>query len=276
MTAGRPGSAPISACGSGPTRTAGAAGSASSSARQRHRVAGHPAPSGCSKPTDRGATWQAVSFPAAPSATGQGVTLLVAVGRSVYAGWGDSDGTSANLYRTSRRRHLEAVPGQPTGTAAKVPIRGRLRPAHARAVRDVRQRPGPERAVRRQCCKLRTASGKWTEVTPVKPGGTTADGSADSFGYGGVAVDARRPARSSSPPTTAGRWWTPCTGPPTAATPGRPLRTGPSSTSPRRLTSSGVPNNPSSAGGSRPSDWTRSTPGTSSTAPAPPFTAPAT
>ncbi|CAM5673411.1 Carbohydrate-binding protein OS=Streptomyces alboniger OX=132473 GN=CP975_02965 PE=3 SV=1 [Streptomyces alboniger] len=41
--------------------------------------------------------------------------------------------------------------------------------------------------------KLRTTNGKWTEVTPVKPGGTTSDGSADTFGYGGVAVDACRP-----------------------------------------------------------------------------------
>jgi photosystem II stability/assembly factor-like uncharacterized protein len=38
--------------------------------------------------------------------------------------------------------------------------------------------------------KLNTTTGKWTEVTPVKPGGTTSDGSADTFAYGGVAVDA--------------------------------------------------------------------------------------
>ncbi|GAA2200358.1 1,4-beta-glucanase [Streptomyces bangladeshensis] len=148
---------------------------------------------GLLKSTDRGATWQAVSFPAAPSATGQGVTLLVAVGRSVYAGWGDSDGTSANLYRTSDGATWEAVPGQPTGTAAKVPIRA----AYDRHTRELyvtyANAPGPNGQSDGSVHKLRTASGKWTEVTPVKPGGTTADGSADSFGYGGVAVDARRP-----------------------------------------------------------------------------------
>src|SRR3954454_6447665 len=78
---------------------------------------------GLLKSTDRGATWKAVSFPATPSATGQGITLLVAAGRSVYAGWGDSDGTAANLYRTSDGATWEAVPAQPSGTSAKVPIR---------------------------------------------------------------------------------------------------------------------------------------------------------
>ncbi|MFF5983163.1 1,4-beta-glucanase [Streptomyces olindensis] len=148
---------------------------------------------GLLKSTDRGATWQAVSFPAAPSATGQGVTLLVAVGRSVYAGWGDSDGTSANLYRTFDGVTWEAVPGQPAGTAAKVPIRA----AYDRHTRELyvtyANAPGPNGQSDGSVHKLHTTSGKWTEVTPVKPGGTTADGSADSFGYGGVAVDARRP-----------------------------------------------------------------------------------
>jgi hypothetical protein len=68
---------------------------------------------GLLKSTDRGASWQAVRFPATPAATGQGVTLLVAAGRTVYAGWGDSDGTTGNpnLYRTSDGTIWEAVPG---------------------------------------------------------------------------------------------------------------------------------------------------------------------
>ncbi|MEU1316528.1 WD40/YVTN/BNR-like repeat-containing protein [Streptomyces tibetensis] len=148
---------------------------------------------GLLKSTDRGATWKAVSFPATPSATGQGVTFLVAAGRTVYAGWGDSDGTSANLYRTTDGTTWKAVPGQPTGTAAKVPIRA----AYDRHTRELyvtyANAPGPNGQSDGSVHKLRTANGKWTEVTPVKPGGTTADGSADSFGYGGVAVDARRP-----------------------------------------------------------------------------------
>ncbi|GAB2877744.1 RICIN domain-containing protein [Streptomyces deserti] len=148
---------------------------------------------GLLKSTDRGATWKAVSFPATPSATGQGITLLVAAGRAVYAGWGDSDGTSANLYRTTDGTTWQAVPGRPSGTAAKVPIRA----AYDRYTRELyvtyANAPGPNGQSDGSVHKLRTTDGKWTEVTPVKPGGTTADGSADTFGYGGVAVDARRP-----------------------------------------------------------------------------------
>ncbi|MDK1344240.1 1,4-beta-glucanase [Streptomyces sp. 378] len=148
---------------------------------------------GLLKSTDRGATWQAASFPAAPSATGQGITLLVAAGRTVYAGWGDSDGTSANLYRTSDGTTWKAVPGQPEGTAAKVPVRA----AYDRHTRELyvtyANAPGPNGQSDGSVHKLRTTNGKWTEVTPVKPGGPTSDGGTDSFGYGGVAVDARRP-----------------------------------------------------------------------------------
>ncbi|MFF4350937.1 WD40/YVTN/BNR-like repeat-containing protein [Streptomyces sp. NPDC001530] len=151
---------------------------------------------GLLKSTDRGATWAAATgFPGSPSASGQGVTFLVAAGRTLYAGWGDGDGTSGtkNLYRTSDGTTWEAVPGQPSGTAVKVPIRA----GYDRSTRELyityANAPGPngqsDGAVRKLC----TATGVWKDVTPVKPGGTTADGSADTFGYGGVAVDARRP-----------------------------------------------------------------------------------
>ncbi|MGR6973039.1 1,4-beta-glucanase [Streptomyces cynarae] len=146
--------------------------------------------------TDRGATWAtATGFPAEPSASGQGVTFLLAAGRAVYAGWGDGDGTSgtANLYRTTDGTTWQAVPGQPAGASAKVPIRA----AHDRHTRELyvtyADAPGPNGQSTGSVHKLCTADGKWTEVTPVKPGGTTADGSADTFAYGGVAVDARRP-----------------------------------------------------------------------------------
>ncbi|WP_406495773.1 1,4-beta-glucanase [Streptomyces sp. NBC_01604] len=149
---------------------------------------------GLLKSTDRGATWAAATdFPGTPSASGQGLTLLVAAGRTLYAGWGDSDGTSANLYRTADGTTWEAVPGQPSGTAAKVPIRA----AYDKYTRELyvtyANAPGPNGQSDGGVHKLGTTDGKWTEVTPVKPGGTTSDGSADSFGYGGVAVDARRP-----------------------------------------------------------------------------------
>ncbi|MEE1834148.1 1,4-beta-glucanase [Streptomyces sp. SP17KL33] len=151
---------------------------------------------GLLRSTDRGATWAAATgFPATPSGTGQGVTLLVAAGRTLYAGWGDGDGTSAtrNLYRTTDGTTWEAVPGQPTGTSAKVPIRA----AYDRHTRELyvtyADAPGPNGQSDGSVHKLRTTTGRWTVVTPVKPGGTTTDGGADSFGYGGVAVDARRP-----------------------------------------------------------------------------------
>ncbi|MCX4765364.1 1,4-beta-glucanase [Streptomyces sp. NBC_01275] len=149
---------------------------------------------GLLKSTDRGATWAAVTgFPGVPSGSGQGVTLLVAVGRAVYAGWGDSGGTTANLYRTADGAVWEAVPGQPAGPAAKVPVRA----AHDRHSRELyvtyADAPGPNGQSDGSVHKLATATGRWTEVTPVRPGGTTSDGGVDGFGYGGVAVDARRP-----------------------------------------------------------------------------------
>ncbi|TPQ22290.1 sialidase family protein [Streptomyces sporangiiformans] len=150
---------------------------------------------GLLKSADRGATWAAVTaFPAKANASGQGVTFLVAAGRTVYAGWGDGDGTSgtANLYRTADGTTWEAVPGQPSGTSAKVPIRA----AYDQRTRELyvtyADAPGPNGQSNGSVHKLRTATGKWAEVTPVKPGGTTDDGSADTFGYGGVAVDACR------------------------------------------------------------------------------------
>ncbi|MDV7217668.1 1,4-beta-glucanase [Streptomyces prunicolor] len=150
---------------------------------------------GLLKSTDRGATWAAVTgFPATASASGQGVTFLVAVGRAVYAGWGDGDGsaTAVNLYRTTDGTTWTAVPAQPTGTSAKVPIRAAYDARSRELYVTYADAPGPNGQSTGSVHKLAVASGTWTDVTPVVPGGTTADGSVDSFGYGGVAVDARR------------------------------------------------------------------------------------
>ncbi|MEU3525603.1 1,4-beta-glucanase [Streptomyces sp. NPDC038707] len=143
---------------------------------------------GLLKSTDRGASWQQqTGFPGTPSGTGQGVTLLVAAGRTLYAGWGDGDGTGAhpNLYRTTDGTSWEPVPGQPGGASAKVPVRA----AHdARALYvTYADTPGPNGQTTGSVHKLDTATGAWTDVTPVVPGGT------DTFGYGGVAVASRRP-----------------------------------------------------------------------------------
>ncbi|MEV5338090.1 1,4-beta-glucanase [Streptomyces sp. NPDC052676] len=144
---------------------------------------------GLLKSTDRGATWApATGFPAAPRASGQGITFLVAAGRAVYAGWGDGDGTAANLFRTTDGTRWRPVPGQPSGTAARVPIRA----AYDRHSRELyvtyADAPGPNGQTDGSVHKLDCATGRWTEVTPAKP-----DGAADTFGYGGVAVAARRP-----------------------------------------------------------------------------------
>ncbi|MFJ9567693.1 1,4-beta-glucanase [Streptomyces fuscichromogenes] len=145
---------------------------------------------GLLRSTDRGATWSAADgFPATPSATGQGVSLLVAAGRAVYAGWADGDGgaTAVSLYRTADGTTWEAVPGLPTGTSAKVPVRA----AYDRHARELyvtyADAPGPNGQSDGSVHKLAVATGRWTDVTPAVPGGD------DTFGYGGVAVDARRP-----------------------------------------------------------------------------------
>ncbi|SNX64381.1 BNR/Asp-box repeat protein [Streptomyces sp. TLI_55] len=149
---------------------------------------------GLLKSTDRGATWGAATgFPGKPSGSGQGVTLLVAAGRTLYAGWGDSDGTAANLFRTVDGVTWEAVPGQPSGVAAKVPVRAAYDQHTRELYLTYADAPGPNGQSDGSVHALCTANGKWRGVTPVKPGGTTDDGGTDSFGYGGVAVDARRP-----------------------------------------------------------------------------------
>ncbi|MFE2888021.1 1,4-beta-glucanase [Streptomyces sp. NPDC059272] len=150
---------------------------------------------GLLKSTDRGVTWAAATgFPVTANANGQGVTFLVAVGRAVYAGWGDGDGSAAavNLYRTTDGTTWTPVPAQPTDTSAKVPIRAAYDARARELYVTYADAPGPNGQSTGSVHKLAVVRGTWSEVTPVKPGGTTSDGSADTFGYGGVAVDARR------------------------------------------------------------------------------------
>ncbi|MFE2425393.1 WD40/YVTN/BNR-like repeat-containing protein [Streptomyces sp. NPDC059373] len=157
------------------------------------------------KSTDRGANWAQVSaFPVAGTSDGQGITFLVAAGRAVYAGWGDGGSDGPALYRTKDGVTWEAVPGQPTGAAATVPQHaahcaggGHLYVTYANA-------PGPNNQTDGSVWKLDTARGSWTNVTPVTPGGTTSEGSADTFGYAGLSVDARHPGTLVV--TTNNRW----------------------------------------------------------------------
>ncbi|MDX6347252.1 MAG: xyloglucan-specific exo-beta,4-glucanase [Streptomyces sp.] len=154
--------------------------------------------------TDRGANWAQVSaFPAAGTSDGQGITFLVAAGRAVYAGWGDGGGDGPALYRTKDGVTWEAVPGQPTGEAAKVPQHG-AHGAGGHLYVTYANGPGPNNQTDGSVWKLDTAKGTWTNVTPVTPGGTTSEGSADTFGYAGLSVDARHPGTLVV--TTNNRW----------------------------------------------------------------------
>jgi hypothetical protein len=136
---------------------------------------------GLLKSTDRGASWApAADFPAQPSATGQGVTFLAAAGRVLYAGWGDGDGM---LYRTTAAGGWEAVPGRPSGDAAKVPIRAAYDAGTRELYVTYANTPGPNNQTAGSVHRLNTVTGAWTAVTP----------QSGAFGYGGVSVDARRP-----------------------------------------------------------------------------------
>ncbi|MDQ0840854.1 1,4-beta-glucanase [Streptomyces sp. V1I6] len=140
--------------------------------------------------TDRGATWARADFPAQPSPTGQGVTFLAAAGRVLYASWADGGPT---LRRTRDGVSWEEVPGLPGGAAARVPIRAAYDEAGHALYVTFADAPGPNGQSDGGVHRLDTATGAWTDVTPVRPGGTADDGSRDTFAYGGVAVDARRP-----------------------------------------------------------------------------------
>ncbi|MFD5074578.1 1,4-beta-glucanase [Streptomyces sp. NPDC058371] len=147
---------------------------------------------GLLKSTDRGATWAKESaFPAPPSATGQGITFLAAAGRVLYAGWGD--GGDTNLYRCPDGSSWEAVPGQPSGESARVPIHGAYDSGTRAFYVTYANTVGPSGQTNGSVHKLDTLTGKWKDITPVAPGGSASDGSSDAFGYGGLAVDARRP-----------------------------------------------------------------------------------
>ncbi|WP_461030449.1 sialidase family protein, partial [Streptomyces sparsus] len=75
----------------------------------------------------------------------------------------------------------------PAGTAARIPIRAAYDAGTRALYVSYANAPGPNGQSDGSVHRLDTATGRWTDVTPVRPGG------GDAFGYGGVAVDARRP-----------------------------------------------------------------------------------
>ena len=88
---------------------------------------------GLLKSTDRGATWTAVTLPGHAGATGQGVTLLVAAGRTRLRRLGRlrRHGRPAQPVPHLRRHDLGGRPRAAHRYRRQGPDPGRVRPAHA-------------------------------------------------------------------------------------------------------------------------------------------------
>jgi len=153
--------------------------------------------SGLWRSTDAGATWARVeSYPKvtprydAP-VSGAGWDRVAPEGHGV--GWVLFDGPTIytgivrktdNLYRsTDRGRTWQPVSGQPQGLMphqAKLGADGTITIVYADAV-------GPNDVKDGAVWRFNTRSGLWTDVTPERPG------EGNTYGYGGVAVDAKNP-----------------------------------------------------------------------------------
>lgn len=137
---------------------------------------------------DQAATWSRMSgFPAAS------VTFVLFDPRSgvagkatpvIYAGAHAPSGPA--LYRSNDAgRTWAPVPGQPEGLLvqhAELDATGTLYLAWSNGL-------GPNGITSGGVTKLETASGRWTDITPVRPNPATKD----MFGYAGLALDAQHP-----------------------------------------------------------------------------------
>ncbi|HEY3556518.1 MAG TPA: sialidase family protein [Kribbella sp.] len=134
---------------------------------------------------DRGVTWSRVdSFPVTGNAgIGIGTVFFDPRDGTIYAAVADP----ANpLYRsTDAGRSWSAVPGQPTGL---LPHHGELG-ADGNIYVTYGDLPGPYEMYDGAVHKLNTATGEWTDITPLRPN----TGGEAGFGYGGLATDPRRP-----------------------------------------------------------------------------------
>ena len=101
-----------------------------------------------------------------------------------------------SLYRSADGGSTwSAVPGQPTGFK---PHRCVLDPHTDALYVAYGNHPGPNGITDGALWKLNTASGQWTDISPVTPGGE------DKFGYAGVTVDPQRPGVVMT--STMNRW----------------------------------------------------------------------
>jgi xyloglucan-specific exo-beta-1,4-glucanase len=134
---------------------------------------------------DRGVSWARVdSFPVTGNAgIGIGFVFFDPRNGDIYAGVADS---TAGLYRsTDAGATWTPVPGQPTGL---LPHHGELG-ADGNIYVTYGDLPGPYEMYDGAVHKLNTATGEWTDITPLRPN----TGGEAGFGYAGLATDPRKP-----------------------------------------------------------------------------------
>jgi photosystem II stability/assembly factor-like uncharacterized protein len=150
---------------------------------------------------DHGATWKQGNFPVKDEPMGVGITFVVfdaktgkqgEATKTVYAGFAS---TETGLYRSNDGgESWEPVKGQPKG----------VMPSHAgfdsegTLYLSYGDKPGPSEVRDGAIWKYRPKSGKWTNITPLKPGGE------DKFGYGGLTVSPSK--KGTVMVTTIDRW----------------------------------------------------------------------
>ena len=89
-----------------------------------------------------------------------------------------------------------AIPGQPTGF---IPHHGELA-SNGNLYITYSDDPGPYAGTKGDVWKLNTATGVWTNISPVP-----SNSSNNFFGYGGIAVDAQHP--DTLVVATLNAWW---------------------------------------------------------------------
>jgi hypothetical protein len=164
--------------------------------------------SGLWKSTDQASTWSKVdSFPVQDDPAGLGIPFVIFDTKSgargkptpiIYAGMCKTD---LGLYRsTDGGLSWRPVPKQPTG----------LMPSHAEFDRQgvlylsYGSGPGPYNVPDGAVYRYDPKTEVWTDIAPLKPGGTLPGGGVDKFGYGAISVDASRPGTLLA--STIDRW----------------------------------------------------------------------
>ena len=145
---------------------------------------------------DRGVTWARVdSFPdTGTRGIGIGFVFFDPRDGTIYAGVADA---AAGLYRSTDAGATWApIPGQPAGL---LPHHGELG-ADGNIYVSYGDLPGPYEMYDGAVHKLDTATGEWTDITPLRPN----TGGEAGFGYAGLATDPRRPGTVMV--ATMGRW----------------------------------------------------------------------